>query len=106
MAETDECAQRACLRMAEVTVMHSVVTSATGLRAIGREEGACVGVGVDIVVEDSSVTICEGEEFREEKDCKDQARVCVFHSLPLSLSHSLSHTLSRTRELSLTRLAE
>ena len=30
IAETLECAQRACLRMAEVTVMHSVVTSATG----------------------------------------------------------------------------
>jgi hypothetical protein len=30
IAETDECAQRACLRMADVTVMHSVVIRATG----------------------------------------------------------------------------
>lgn len=38
MAETDECAHRACLRMADVTVIHSVTTSATGLTAteIGR----------------------------------------------------------------------
>lgn len=33
MAETDECAQRACFRIAEVTVIHSVTTSATGLTA-------------------------------------------------------------------------
>lgn len=33
MAETDECAQRACLRMADVTVIHSVTTRATGLTA-------------------------------------------------------------------------
>lgn len=30
MADTEDWAQRACLRMAEVTVMHSVTTSATG----------------------------------------------------------------------------
>ena len=33
MADTDECAQRACLRMADVTVMHSVTTRATGSMA-------------------------------------------------------------------------
>lgn len=33
MAATDEWAHRACLRMADVTVMHSVTTSATGLTA-------------------------------------------------------------------------
>lgn len=33
MADTDECAQRACFRIADVTVMHSVTTSATGLTA-------------------------------------------------------------------------
>lgn len=32
-----ECAQRACLRMAEVTVMHSVTTSDTGSTATGIE---------------------------------------------------------------------
>ena len=38
IAATEECAQRACFRIAEVTVMHSVTTSATGLTAtvIGR----------------------------------------------------------------------
>lgn len=30
IADTDECAHRACLRMADVTVIHSVTTSATG----------------------------------------------------------------------------
>jgi hypothetical protein len=34
MADMEECAHRACLRMAEVTVMHSVMTSATGSTAI------------------------------------------------------------------------
>jgi hypothetical protein len=38
MAETEECAQRACLRMAEVTVIHSVVTKATGSTAMGSDE--------------------------------------------------------------------
>ena len=35
---TDECAHRACFRMAEVTVMHSVVMRATGsiVTEIGR----------------------------------------------------------------------
>lgn len=33
MADTDECAHRACLRMADVTVIHSVTTSATGSMA-------------------------------------------------------------------------
>lgn len=33
MAETDECAQRACFRMADVTVIHSVTTRATGSMA-------------------------------------------------------------------------
>lgn len=32
--ETDECAQRACFRIAEVTVIHSVVIRATGSTAI------------------------------------------------------------------------
>jgi hypothetical protein len=33
IADTDECAHRACLRMADVTVMHSVVIKATGSTA-------------------------------------------------------------------------
>jgi len=34
IAATEECAHRACLRMAEVTAMHSVITKATGSTAI------------------------------------------------------------------------
>lgn len=34
MAETDDCAQRACFLIAEVTVMHSVVIRATGSTAM------------------------------------------------------------------------
>jgi hypothetical protein len=34
IAETEECAHLACLRMADVTVMHSVMTSATGSTAM------------------------------------------------------------------------
>jgi hypothetical protein len=33
MAATEECAHRACLRIADVTVIHSVTTRATGLTA-------------------------------------------------------------------------
>jgi hypothetical protein len=33
IADTDECAHRACLRMADVTVIHSVVIKATGSTA-------------------------------------------------------------------------
>jgi hypothetical protein len=40
MAATDECAQRACLRIAEVTVMHSVTTNATGLTATVMGRGS------------------------------------------------------------------
>lgn len=40
MAATEEWAQRACLRMADVTVMHSVTTSATGLTATGMRRGS------------------------------------------------------------------
>ena len=40
MAATDEWAHRACLRMADVTVMHSVTTSATGLTATGMRRGS------------------------------------------------------------------
>lgn len=40
MAATEECAQRACFRMADVTVMHSVTTRATGLTATVMGRGA------------------------------------------------------------------
>lgn len=40
MADTEECAQRACLRMADVTVMHSVTTRATGFTATVIARGA------------------------------------------------------------------
>jgi hypothetical protein len=44
MADTEECAQRACFRMAEVTVIHSVTTSATGLTATEIGRGSMLGV--------------------------------------------------------------
>jgi hypothetical protein len=44
MADTEECAQRACFRMAEVTVIHSVTTSATGLTATEMGRGSMLGV--------------------------------------------------------------
>jgi len=37
IADTEECAHRACLRMAEVTVIHSVVIKATGSTATEME---------------------------------------------------------------------
>jgi hypothetical protein len=37
IAETEECAQRACFRMADVTVIHSVVIKATGSTATETE---------------------------------------------------------------------
>jgi hypothetical protein len=43
MAETLECAQRACLRIADVTVMHSVATSPTASTAMVT--GACAVSG-------------------------------------------------------------
>ena len=43
MADTEECAQRACFRMAEVTVIHSVTTSATGLTATEMGRGSMLG---------------------------------------------------------------
>lgn len=39
IADTDECAQRACLRIADVTVIHSVTTSATGSTATDMVSG-------------------------------------------------------------------
>ena len=50
MAETDECAHLACLRMAEVTVMHSVMTRATGSIA--------TVIGLEYVISPFGVTIC------------------------------------------------
>ena len=48
MAETDECAHRACFLIAEVTVIHSVVIRATGSTAIdifvSPVEDVCVWV--------------------------------------------------------------
>ena len=46
MAETDECAHRACFLIAEVTVIHSVVIKATGSTAIDILESLVVGVCV------------------------------------------------------------
>jgi hypothetical protein len=44
MAATDECAHRACFRIADVTVMHSVTTRATGLTATVMARGATLAV--------------------------------------------------------------
>ena len=41
IAETEECAQRACLRIAEVTVMHSVVINAIGSTAMATLVVCC-----------------------------------------------------------------
>ena len=46
MAETDECAHRACFLIAEVTVIHSVVIKATGSTAIDILESLVAGVCV------------------------------------------------------------
>lgn len=40
IAATEECAQRACFRIADVTVMHSVTTRATGLTATVMGRGS------------------------------------------------------------------
>ena len=42
MVETEECAHLECFRMAEVTVMHSVVMRATGSTAIATLEDWCI----------------------------------------------------------------
>jgi len=39
MADTEECAHRACFLIADVTVIHSAVTSATGLTATDISRG-------------------------------------------------------------------
>jgi hypothetical protein len=44
IAATDECAQRACFRMADVTVIHSVTTRATGLTATVMGRGSRLAI--------------------------------------------------------------
>ena len=44
MAATDECAQRACFRIADVTVIHSVTTRATGLTATVMGRGSRLAI--------------------------------------------------------------
>jgi hypothetical protein len=44
IAATEECAHRACFRMADVTVMHSVTTRATGLTATVMARSATLAV--------------------------------------------------------------
>lgn len=46
MAETDECAHRACFLIAEVTVIHSVVIRATGSTAIDIFVSPVAGIWV------------------------------------------------------------
>jgi len=52
IAETEECAQRGCFRIADVTVIHSVTTSATGLTAtvMGRGPEFAISSGRRIAV--------------------------------------------------------
>ena len=45
MAATEDCAHRACFRIAEVTVMHSVVIRATGSTATDIRAGGAAGTG-------------------------------------------------------------
>jgi len=47
MAEMEDCAQRGCLRIAEVTVTHSVMTRATGSTATVM--GEVMAAGGDVV---------------------------------------------------------
>lgn len=61
IAETEDCAHRACLRIAEVTVIHSVTTSATGSMAteIGWRVGAkCAVAPVSPSMLDVSSSLC------------------------------------------------
>ena len=44
MAATEECAQRACFRIADVTVIHSVTTRATGLTATVMGRGSRLAI--------------------------------------------------------------
>jgi hypothetical protein len=44
IAATEECAHRACLRMADVTVIHSVTTRATGLTATVMGRGSRLAI--------------------------------------------------------------
>lgn len=46
MAATEECAHRACFRIADVTVIHSVTTSATGLTATVIARGSKLVIDV------------------------------------------------------------
>lgn len=60
MADTDECAQRACLRIADVTVMHSVTTRATGLTATEMGRGSRLnGASWTIVVASYSLSLLD-----------------------------------------------
>ena len=44
IADTEECAQRACFRIADVTVIHSVTTRATGLTATVMGRGSRLAI--------------------------------------------------------------
>lgn len=71
MADTEECAQRACFRMAEVTVIHSVTTSATGLTATEMGRRSMLGVAsCDVSGEVSSLSLLDMVEVAvyEKKD--------------------------------------
>jgi hypothetical protein len=91
MADMDECAQRACFRMAEVTVMHSVMTSATGSTAIVI--GVCrVSVGGMLCTSAASAASVPSSVMVDgllEFPAVSYAAVCVG---PISLKDSKIHT--------------
>lgn len=60
MAETDECAHRACFLIAEVTVIHSVVIRATGSTAIDIFVSPAMGVCVCVCGKCSCVIVRVG----------------------------------------------
>jgi hypothetical protein len=74
IADTEECAHRACLRMADVTVMHSVTTRATGLTATVMGRGprlAVVSCRVDATLSSLS-TLDMAAVRRSRKLCDEE----------------------------------
>lgn len=80
IAATEECAQRACLRIADVTVMHSVMTKAIGsiATAIGRPacgpEAPFSIVPLSIVIEGVGVRQTLGEDRIEVASIHEPSR--------------------------------
>jgi hypothetical protein len=72
IAATDECAHRACFRIADVTVMHSVTTRATGLTATVMARGATLAIAscsVDAALSSLLVLDMTAEGWYQEAVC-------------------------------------